>query len=69
MNELNFARKVRQALDAGTEATVLAALEARLARTGQGLIAVSHRTAVVWMCDRTLSFREPQVLSPENSAA
>lgn len=39
-----------EGLDAETEASVVAALEARLARTGQGLILVSHRAAPLRLC-------------------
>ncbi len=41
-------------LDAGTEALVLARLQARLARTGQGALLVSHRAAPLAICATTL---------------
>ena len=44
-----------EGLDAATEALVLQGLVARLDRTGQGLLLVSHRPAAVAICKRTLS--------------
>lgn len=40
-----------EGLDAATEALVLERLDARLRRTGQGLIMVSHRAAGLTICD------------------
>lgn len=48
-----------EGLDAATEAMVVAALEARLARTGQGLIVVSHRPAPLRLAGRSLAARPP----------
>jgi len=42
-----------EGLDAATEARVLERLAARLERTGQGLILVSHRPAPLALCDTT----------------
>ncbi|MBN9481237.1 MAG: ATP-binding cassette domain-containing protein [Bordetella sp.] len=44
-----------EGLDAATEALVLERLAARLQRTGQGLILVSHRPAPLALCDRILT--------------
>lgn len=44
-----------EGLDAATEARVLERLAARLARTGQGLILVSHRPAPLALCDQRLA--------------
>lgn len=44
-----------EGLDPVTEARVLERLGARLARTGQGLILVSHRPAPLALCDRRLA--------------
>lgn len=44
-----------EGLDAATEARVLERLTARLERTGQGLILVSHRPAPLALCDRRLA--------------
>ncbi|WP_436357558.1 amino acid ABC transporter ATP-binding/permease protein [Brevundimonas sp. CEF1] len=44
-----------EGLDAATEARVLERLAARLERTGQGLILVSHRPAPLALCDRGLA--------------
>ncbi|CAN5482604.1 amino acid ABC transporter ATP-binding/permease protein [soil metagenome] len=44
-----------EGLDAATEALVVAHLDARLKRTGQGLILVSHRAAPRTLCDEELS--------------
>lgn len=43
-----------EGLDAVTEARVLAGLSAHLARTGQGLILISHRLAPLALCDRRI---------------
>ncbi|MNE20924.1 putative ABC transporter ATP-binding protein [compost metagenome] len=43
-----------EGLDAATEARVLERLAARLERTGQGLILVSHRPAPLALCDQRL---------------
>ncbi len=43
-----------EGLDAATESVVVQRLNARLDRTGQGLLAVSHRAAVVQCCDEVL---------------
>ncbi|MGH7019095.1 MAG: amino acid ABC transporter ATP-binding/permease protein [Brevundimonas sp.] len=44
-----------EGLDAATEARVLERLAARLTRTGQGLILVSHRPAPLALCDQHLT--------------
>jgi ATP-binding cassette subfamily C protein CydC len=44
-----------EGLDAATEARVLERLAARLERTGQGLILVSHRPAPLALCDQRLA--------------
>ncbi|KQS51614.1 hypothetical protein ASG20_06410 [Sphingomonas sp. Leaf198] len=44
-----------EGLDADTERRVAERLSARLARTGQGLVMVSHRPAMVALCDRQLA--------------
>lgn len=44
-----------EGLDAATEARVLERLTARLQRTGQGLIVVSHRRAPIALCDAALT--------------
>jgi len=49
-----------EGLDAATERRVAKHLGARLARTGQGLVIVSHRPAMVALCDR----RCPVVAAP-----
>ena len=41
-----------EGLDASLEDTVLARLDARLRKTGQGLIVVSHRRAAIALCQR-----------------
>lgn len=43
-----------EGLDPATEAEVVAKLDARLARTGQGLILVSHRAAPTAICGRRM---------------
>jgi ATP-binding cassette subfamily C protein CydC len=44
-----------EGLDAATERRVADRLSTRLARTGQGLVMVSHRPAMVALCDRQLA--------------
>ncbi|MEG8016257.1 amino acid ABC transporter ATP-binding/permease protein [Sphingomonas sp. 22R3R2A-7] len=44
-----------EGLDAATERRVAHGLAARLARTGQGLVMVSHRPAMVALCDRQIA--------------
>lgn len=53
-----------EGLDAATEAVVLDRLAARLDRTGQGLVLVSHRPAPLAMCERTLTVSAPLALVP-----
>jgi ATP-binding cassette subfamily C protein CydC len=43
-----------EGLDAGTEAALVAALDQRLSRSGQGLVIVSHRPAPLRLCTATL---------------
>jgi ATP-binding cassette subfamily C protein CydC len=43
-----------EGLDSVTEAVVVARLKARLARTGQGAVIVSHRRAPLTICDSTI---------------
>lgn len=43
-----------EGLDAATERRVLTGLSAHLARTGQGLILISHRPAPLALCDRRI---------------
>ncbi len=47
-----------EGLDAATLARVVARLGARIARTGQGLILVSHRPALLALCSRRLAIRQ-----------
>jgi len=47
-----------EGLDGATEAFVVERLRARLARTGQGLIAVTHRPAVLALGDRAVRLDE-----------
>jgi len=47
-----------EGLDRDTEAGVVAALAARLARTGQGAIIVSHRPAPLGICERVVRMGE-----------
>ena len=49
-----------EGLDAATEALVVERLDARLKRTGQGLILVSHRPAPRTLCDRELPISAPR---------
>lgn len=44
-----------EGLDAATEKTVLDRLDARLRRTGQGLILISHRPAPTALCDQVVT--------------
>lgn len=48
-----------EGLDAATEALVVAGLEQRLARTGQGLVVVSHRAKPAAVCGRRVDFSAP----------
>jgi ATP-binding cassette subfamily C protein CydC len=48
-----------EGLDALTEAAVVDRLQARLARTGQGAVIVSHRRAPLTICDRVLDLGTP----------
>jgi ATP-binding cassette subfamily C protein CydC len=48
-----------EGLDAATERRVAERLSVRLARTGQGLVMVSHRPAMVALCDRRLAIAPP----------
>ena len=43
-----------EGLDRRTEAELVAALERRLARTGQGVVIVSHRSAPLALCPASL---------------
>lgn len=49
-----------EGLDAATEALVLDRLAARLDRTGQGLVLVSHRPAPLALCDRRIDLDDAQ---------
>jgi ATP-binding cassette subfamily C protein CydC len=51
-------------LDARTEATVVARLQARLAQTGQGALIVSHRKAPLAICTSTLHVGQEGALAP-----
>lgn len=51
-----------EGLDAATEALVVARLDARLERTGQGLILVSHRSAPRALCDQRLPISAPRAI-------
>jgi ATP-binding cassette subfamily C protein CydC len=51
-----------EGLDAATEALVVARLDARLKRTGQGLVLVSHRPAPRALCDRELPIAPPRAI-------
>ena len=48
-----------EGLDRQTEADVVAALDRRLSRTGQGLVIVSHRPAPLTLCSATLDVSGP----------
>ncbi|HRD27654.1 MAG TPA: amino acid ABC transporter ATP-binding/permease protein, partial [Caulobacter sp.] len=43
-----------EGLDSATEAVVVAALDRRLSRTGQGVIIVSHRPLPLTLCAETI---------------
>ncbi|ESQ77640.1 amino acid ABC transporter ATP-binding/permease protein [Asticcacaulis sp. AC402] len=49
-----------EGLDAATESVIIERLEARLARTGQGLILISHRLAPQRLANRTLNLAMPR---------
>lgn len=49
-----------EGLDAAAEALVVARLDARLERTGQGLVLVSHRPAPRALCDQELPISPPR---------
>lgn len=51
-----------EGLDAATEALVVARLDARLNRTGQGLVLVSHRSAPRALCDQELPISAPAAI-------
>ncbi|SFJ11904.1 ATP-binding cassette domain-containing protein [Caulobacter sp. UNC279MFTsu5.1] len=51
-----------EGLDAATEALVVARLDARLKRTGQGLVLVSHRPAPHALCDQQLPIAPPAAI-------
>ena len=51
-----------EGLDPATEALVVARLDARLKRTGQGLILVSHRAAPRALCDQQLPIASPRAI-------
>jgi len=51
-----------EGLDAATEALVVARLDARLNRTGQGLVLVSHRPAPRALCDQELPISPPAAI-------
>ena len=51
-----------EGLDPATEALVVARLDARLKRTGQGLVLVSHRPAPRALCDRELPIAPPAAI-------
>jgi ATP-binding cassette subfamily C protein CydC len=51
-----------EGLDAATEALVVSRLDARLKRTGQGLVLVSHRPAPRALCDRELPIAPPPAI-------
>ncbi len=54
-----------EGLDAATERRVAQGLAARLARTGQGLLMVSHRPAMVALCDQQIAVApEPRAHAP-----
>ena len=48
-----------EGLDPATEALVVERLDARLKRTGQGLVLVSHRPAPRTLCDQELPISAP----------
>ncbi|WP_238537109.1 ATP-binding cassette domain-containing protein [Caulobacter sp. AP07] len=51
-----------EGLDPATEALVVARLDARLERTGQGLVLVSHRAAPRVLCDQQLPIAPPRAI-------
>jgi ATP-binding cassette subfamily C protein CydC len=51
-----------EGLDAATEALVVARLDDRLKRTGQGLVLVSHRPAPRALCDQELPISAPRAI-------
>jgi len=51
-----------EGLDPATEALVVQRLDARLGRTGQGLVLVSHRPAPRALCDQQLPIAAPQAI-------
>jgi ATP-binding cassette subfamily C protein CydC len=51
-----------EGLDAATEALIVERLDARLKRTGQGLILVSHRPAPRALCDLRLPIAAPTAI-------
>lgn len=51
-----------EGLDAATEALVVHRLDARLKRTGQGLVLVSHRPAPRALCDQELPIAAPRAI-------
>ena len=51
-----------EGLDAATEALVVQRLDARLKRTGQGLVLVSHRAAPRALCDEELPIAPPRAI-------
>jgi ATP-binding cassette subfamily C protein CydC len=51
-----------EGLDPATEALVVQRLDARLKRTGQGLILVSHRAAPRALCDQQLPIAPPRAI-------
>ena len=51
-----------EGLDAATEALVVQRLDARLKRTGQGLVLVSHRAAPRALCDQQLPIRPAEAI-------
>jgi ATP-binding cassette, subfamily C, bacterial CydC len=53
-----------EGLDARTEQKVLHRLKARLERTGQGLVLITHRPAGVELCDRVVEVVEGQGAAP-----
>jgi len=55
-----------EGLDAATEATIVARLEQRLARTGQGLVLVSHRPAPTAICERKVEMGAPAQPDPRS---
>ena len=60
-----------EGLDPAAEALVVGRLAARLERTGQGLILISHRPAPLRLCARTLRLggAQPQVDAAQGAPA